>query len=216
AAEGGKRGTDDEKKSPLRELLEDLFPSHAFKKWLSIATSLTLDSCNVLARRFRRGKDFSLATGYREEKARIELTLGITPTSGWDADGDADDEQGLKERGMERSDADVGGYEMYYAEEDDDEGEDDEDAVDDDGDPGKDEKQRKKKKAKSDPAIYRSSSADEEGANVLFSSHAAWNSLSIVLRDQGVLRFVKYVSRQAPGDRWDVTGEWGVAEAEGF
>ncbi|KAI9869106.1 MAG: hypothetical protein M1813_002930 [Trichoglossum hirsutum] len=209
ATEGGERRT--EERSPLRELLEDLFPSNSFRKWLSIATSLTLDSCNVLARRFRRGKDFSLATGYGEEGARIELTLGITPTGGWDADGDGDDEQDSKERGMERADADVGGYEMYYAEE-----EDDEDAIDDDDDvddPGKDGKQRKKK-AKSDPAIYKSSSADEDGANVLFSSHAAWNGLSIVLRDRGVLRFVKYVSRQAPGDRWDVTGEWGVAEAE--
>jgi hypothetical protein len=31
--------------------------------------------------------------------------------------------------------------------------------------------------------------------------------MSLVLRDWGTLKFVKYVSRAAKGDRWDVTGE---------
>ncbi|OCL03212.1 hypothetical protein AOQ84DRAFT_156894 [Glonium stellatum] len=39
---------------------------------------------------------------------------------------------------------------------------------------------------------------------------AGWNGLSVVLRDRGVLRFVKYVSRAARGDRWDVCAEFGV------
>ena len=39
---------------------------------------------------------------------------------------------------------------------------------------------------------------------------ACWNTLSIVLRDQGVLKFVKYVSKSAKGDRWDVVGSWRV------
>lgn len=30
---------------------------------------------------------------------------------------------------------------------------------------------------------------------------------SVVLRDKGTLRFVKYVSEAAGGDRWDVKGE---------
>ncbi|KAI9764642.1 MAG: hypothetical protein M1840_008139 [Geoglossum simile] len=192
-------------KSPLQELYEDLFASNAFRKWLSIATSLTLDSCNILARRFRRGKDYSLATGYDEEE-RVELTLGITPSAGWDVDEEGDVEDvaiGKDVRGSEAEKPDVGGYEIYYAEDDEEEG---------DGGNGDDGIENQKKKVKADPAIYKSSSADEDGSNVLFSSPAAWNSLSIVLRDHGVLRFVKYVSRQAPGDRWDITGEWGVAE----
>lgn len=41
---------------------------------------------------------------------------------------------------------------------------------------------------------------------------AAWNRFSIVLRDSGVLKFVKYVSQSAKGDRWDIVGEWGVAD----
>jgi hypothetical protein len=31
-----------------------------------------------------------------------------------------------------------------------------------------------------------------------------------VLRDSGTLKFVKYVSAAAKGDRWDITGEIGV------
>lgn len=87
----------------------------------------------------------------------------------------------------------------------------DSDSEDDDNGP--------KKAKKSDPAIYKASKEDEDDG-VLFTMPAAWNRFSIVLRDEGVLKFVKYVSQSAKGDRWDVVGEWGVAddddgEAEG-
>jgi hypothetical protein len=65
------------------------------------------------------------------------------------------------------------------------------------------------KKTKADPAIYRSAGADEDDG-ILFSTQAGWNRLSIVLRDSGTLKFVKYVSAAAQGDRWDITGEIGV------
>jgi hypothetical protein len=71
-----------------------------------------------------------------------------------------------------------------------------------------------KKSKKSDPAIYKASKEDEDDG-VLFTMPAAWNRFSVVLRDSGVLRFVKYVSRSAKGDRWDVIGEWGVAGDDG-
>ncbi|RYC58521.1 hypothetical protein CHU98_g7684, partial [Xylaria longipes] len=81
----------------------------------------------------------------------------------------------------------VGGHEVYMAT---DEGDDNEDA-----------------------AIYKSS-ADEEGDNILFFQAAAWNRMSLVLHDKGVLRFVKYVSRRARGDRWDVCGTFEVEEED--
>lgn len=68
-----------------------------------------------------------------------------------------------------------------------------------------------KKNGKSDPAIYKASKEGEDDG-VLFTMPAAWNRFSIVLRDAGVLKFVKYVSQSAKGDRWDVVGEWGVAD----
>lgn len=67
---------------------------------------------------------------------------------------------------------------------------------------------------KSDPAIYRSSAAnnDDDDGGILFANTPAWNKFSVVLRDKGTLRFVKYVSRAASGDRWDVKGEVELAE----
>ena len=37
-----------------------------------------------------------------------------------------------------------------------------------------------------------------------------FNCLLLVLRDEGVLRFVKYVSAAAPGSRWDICSEFEV------
>lgn len=37
---------------------------------------------------------------------------------------------------------------------------------------------------------------------------AAHNSLNLVLRDEGLMRFVKYVSASAPSSRWDVAMEY--------
>ena len=38
----------------------------------------------------------------------------------------------------------------------------------------------------------------------LLSVEAAQNTLSVVLRDPGTLRFVKFLSVEAPGSRWDL------------
>ena len=70
-----------------------------------------------------------------------------------------------------------------------------------------------KPRKKADPAVYQAVNDEDDG--VLFSMPAGWNRMSIVLRDKGVLRFVKYVSAQASGDRWDVTGAFGVEDDEG-
>ena len=37
---------------------------------------------------------------------------------------------------------------------------------------------------------------------------AAANCLSLLLRDEGLMRFVKYVSAAAPGSRWDLAMEY--------
>ena len=48
---------------------------------------------------------------------------------------------------------------------------------------------------------------DAEDSGVLNVS-AAHNSLNLVLRDEGLMRFVKYVSASAPSSRWDVAMEF--------
>ena len=57
-----------------------------------------------------------------------------------------------------------------------------------------------------DPAIYTSTNDD-----VLLNVETDWNCLSLVMRDEGVLMFVKYTSAFARGSRWDVDLEFEVA-----
>lgn len=222
------------KDSPWHELLDVLLPSMQFRTWLEMATSTTVSSFDLTARRFRHGKDYTLATGHDGE-ARLELNLGLTPTQGWgDNDGEDDDEEGDDEEEEEdeqeeeevngkgkgkakakasakeakedkkakasngpkaengdaekdtedAEEAEVGGHEVYMAGDDD---------------------------ANDDAAIYRSSNDDD---NILFFQAAAWNKMTIVLRDSGTLRFVKYINRRAPGDRWDVSAMFEIEEEE--
>ena len=289
--------------SPLVDLLDNLFPSEAFQKWLSLATGQTITSHNLLLRRFRRGRDYTLATGYEEDAPRIELCLSITPTSGWgddpvEAEKDTDrgsavsdvavkdpavkdatvkdpavkdpavkdpavkddavkdpavkddavkdatvkdatvKDEALKDDAVKdnavtddtvndkekvaitEEEPGVGGYLAYMAGED----EDDHDHDDGGSDHGvevpldmstgaRSTGAAKPKKSKQDPAIYQASGEDEDDS-VLFSMPAGWNRLGIVMRDRGTMRFVKYVSQMAKGDRWDVVGEFDVLDNE--
>ncbi|KAJ5657154.1 Prolyl 3-4-dihydroxylase ofd1 [Penicillium longicatenatum] len=205
----------DDTSNPIKELLNVVFPSQAFRKWLALITGVDhLKSHNFLARRFRRGADYTLASGYTGEEPRLEFTLGLTPTIGWEKqedneeDSDEDNENGEAQsssKPKEKIEAEaaehpsVGGYEIYMAGDDDEEDDEDEENAD----------QVLRKKTKADPAIYRSAGADEDDG-ILFSTQAGWNRLSIVLRDSGTLKFVKYVSASAKGDRWDISADIGV------
>ncbi|KAG9669967.1 hypothetical protein KCU95_g17068, partial [Aureobasidium melanogenum] len=216
--------------SAYDELLNKFLPSLAFRKWLSLATGLTLAKSSILARRFRKSLDYTLATGYNKSEAQLEYCLNVTPSKGWGADEEEEEEEaangaeknGSKEKGKakvattkEEEDDNVGGYELYMAgDDDDDEDEDDDDAHSDHGvnippnaasatGAGNRRIAKHKKKA-ADPAIYQAGNEEDDG--ILFSNPANWNTLSVVLRDRGVLRFVKYVSESAKGDRWDVVG----------
>ncbi|KAJ6151588.1 Prolyl 3-4-dihydroxylase ofd1 [Penicillium chermesinum] len=205
--------------NPIQELLNVLFPSQAFRKWLALITGVDhLKTHDFMARRFRRGADYTLASGYDGEEPRLEFTLCLTPSPGWEKeeaeaeDEDEDEEANQAENGAQSSSSkpskpesdpaehpSVGGYEIYMAGDEEEEEEDEENA----------DQVLKPKKAKADPAIYRSAGADEDDG-ILFSTQAGWNRLSIVLRDSGTLKFVKYVSAAAKGDRWDITGDIGV------
>lgn len=48
---------------------------------------------------------------------------------------------------------------------------------------------------------------DAEDSGVL-NVNAAHGCLNLVLRDEGLMRFVKYVSSAAPSSRWDVAMEY--------
>ena len=209
--------------TPYDDLVDILFPHPAFTKWISLVTGISLTKSNIFARRFRRGLDYTLATAYEEEDPQLEVCLGITPTKGW---GDEEEEvDGIEGTVQENSDSsssqmngqslvgtpkpeeEYGGYDMYMA------GEDDEGTDGGMPEPSTHTGAGQRRKAKADPAIYKSA-GDEEDDGVLFSQPAAWNHMGIVLRDRGVLRFTKYVSKSAKGDRWDVCAEYGVELGE--
>lgn len=217
--------------TPIQELIDVFLPSREFRKWLKLATNCTVASYDILARRFRKGSDYALATSHDGEP-RLEVCLGFTPTTGWGDDDIAEDDDEEQEQEQEPEqeapqpkskkakaaaakaaalakavaaakraeakaaaaddddDDDVGGHEVYMA------GDDDEDDA--------------------DAAVYKTSSSggDDDDDNVLFTVPATWNKMSIVLRDSGVLRFVKYVSRKARGDRWDVSAVFGVTDED--
>ncbi|KAG1636572.1 hypothetical protein G6F45_001183 [Rhizopus arrhizus] len=61
-----------------------------------------------------------------------------------------------------------------------------------------------------DPATYKA--ADDDG--VLLHLPAGKNELSLVFREEGIMRFIKYVSARAPGSRWDFAYEYDLAEEE--
>jgi Rps23 Pro-64 3,4-dihydroxylase Tpa1-like proline 4-hydroxylase len=189
---------------PVSELLNVFLPSPQFRKWLQIATECEIENYDVLLRRFRKGLDYSLATSHNGQP-RLEIGLGLTPTPGWGIDEDEeeqDDEESelngssKESNGKEKTNGkkevveveseDVGGHEVYMADDD---------------------------EADGDAAIYKTSS-DAEDDNVLFTMLASWNKMSIVLRDSGVLKFVKYVSKNARGDRWDISASYGVKEID--
>ncbi|KAK7422624.1 putative component of NuA3 histone acetyltransferase complex [Neonectria magnoliae] len=188
--------------SPITELLDIFLPSRQFRQWLQIATRSTVESADLLARRFRRGMDYTLATGH-EAKPRVEVNLGFTPTSGWgdDEEEEPEPEPTPKKKSKKSKDKgkgkaveeeeqppketeEVGGHEVYMAGEDD---------------------------ADDDAAIYKTSGDDD---NILFFQAASWNKMTIVIRDSGTLKFVKYISKNAKGDRWDISGAFEIDEKD--
>ncbi|KAI3480742.1 hypothetical protein L1887_57008 [Cichorium endivia] len=55
---------------------------------------------------------------------------------------------------------------------------------------------------------------DEDFDGVLLNLTPSFNTLSVVLRDEGVMRFVKYLAASAGGSRWDVIGEFEIGAIE--
>ncbi|SRR6266550_2330322 len=57
-------------------------------------------------------------------------------------------------------------------------------------------------------------SDDEEDESTLLTVQPGFNRLLLVLRDEKVMHFVKYVSAAAEGSRWDICGEYEVGMVE--
>ena len=126
-----------------------------------------------MARRFRRGLDYALATSH-EGKPRLEVSICMTPTSGWGDDDSNDSENELSGEGTntdiaaklngkskakgkakavekEKVNLDVGGQEIYFA---------------------------RDKEAGDNAAVY-GTKTDAECNTVQWTIPATWNKMSI-------------------------------------
>lgn len=67
-----------------------------------------------------------------------------------------------------------------------------------------------------DTEMRDSSADDDDDTDTLLTVQPSFNRLLLVLRDERVMKFVKYVSASAEGSRWDVCGEYevGMVQAE--
>lgn len=65
-----------------------------------------------------------------------------------------------------------------------------------------------------DEAMDEDEEEDDDFDGVLLNVTPAFNTLNIVLRDEGVMRFVKYLGASAGGSRWDIAAEYTVGAAE--
>ncbi|KDR84123.1 hypothetical protein GALMADRAFT_236792 [Galerina marginata CBS 339.88] len=219
----------------MRSLQDELFASVAFRAWLAIVSHLMPMRYAAEARRFRPGLDYTLATS-EDSEARLDVVLGLTPPA---READSDDESDRftqHQRGW--TNTEWGGWECYMAphnEEDDpaiyrsssqkkskpttDKSNGTElvasgskipatvfnGATEDNG---KDEEQNIEQEGLPEGEPMDEDEEEEDGT--LLAVQPGFNRLLLVLRDERVMRFVKYVSAAAEGSRWDVCGEYEV------
>lgn len=171
--------------------LASMFRTRSFRKWLTAITKLKLIKENLLVRRFRPGQDFILATKNTDDvdfdasvdsndymDGLLESTLNLTPSTGWE-------------------NGEWGGYELCLVD-------DDHDADCHEKEDGSQEEEEEEELNEDEAAIYRTADQD----SVVYEGQACWNKLSLMYRDPSVMKFVKYVSFDAPGSRWDINASW--------
>ncbi|BGP26953.1 putative component of NuA3 histone acetyltransferase complex [Rhodotorula toruloides] len=192
--------------STLLRQVHDLFTSPAFAALLASLTSLLPTAHTTAVRRFRPGLDYTLARGESASdelaSAKLDVGLGLTPKL------EKEEERDKWESG------DVGGWDIWLANE---EGGDEatyggggaKKEENGNGEASETEQEQPTKQSEEVGA-----EEEEEDDGPLLALEPEWNRLHLVLRDPGVLAFVKYVSARAPSSRWDVVGEWEVQAVE--
>ncbi|WVR03156.1 hypothetical protein IAU60_000146 [Kwoniella sp. DSM 27419] len=266
--------TGSSKATPTFESIhQELFPSAAFRAWLSVVSSLAPVGYRTEARRFRKGLDYTLANGEPSTgEARLDVSFGAT----WWADVEAgsEEEDALVEHGgwecylaAPGEDEDPAVYQSAHAKKaaklEDEIDEEKENAAESDAPNGGEKKSGHGHRAHEDDGVHpieaatatysnpasngHSERKDKEGPSIsiggqelefdpdqfspsdfdsdsedgeddadgpLLTQPVSYNKLMIVLRDPGVMKFVKYLGAGAGGSRWDVNGEWEVGMLE--
>lgn len=218
----------------LHDIKTQLFQSEAFARYLKIVTSLSPRSFRGEVRRFRPGMDYTVAHyGGMTQEPRLDATLcfvkddfvspsmeekKIEQKKNEEDDNDNDDEEDEDEEEEDEDDdddeeeggvwssGDVGGFECYIAA---DSTEETAEAAEvfQSGYGTTQSKPKQKNKGTSKDDDEENDDEEEEDTSLL-SVTPGFNVLSLVLRDDKVMRFIKYVSANAPSSRWDVAYEY--------
>lgn len=227
----------------LEVLTHQLFPSAPFRHLVANMTQLiTLAARPVRVRRFRPGLDYTLARS--DDETVLDLTLTLTPDVLADAKKQIKQTvrpKGLAAKRQSESRSfgtisksdvtkvekmwdtgDIGGWECYLAPH---EGEEDPAVY-------QSAASRRAQKAAEAPEAEASAEAveateddgdenfedmdedEDDFDGVLLNVTPSFNTLNVVLRDEGVMRFVKYLGASAGGSRWDISAEYTVGAAE--
>lgn len=182
-----KASTNDSAGSFLLQIRKNVFQSAPFSRFLKQITSLGIPRGHRgRIRRFRPGLDYTVAHyGILTREAVLDATLCFCSGNGEQC---RVDEQTGELIGSDAdavwASGDCGGFECYIE-------------ADDDTEDGKTE------------------AADEyndEDDSELLSVSACNNTLSLVYRDPGTMRFVKYLGCRAPSSRWDISMEYEVED----
>ena len=189
AGGGGGDNDDDELGRTLADVQGKLLHSAPFARLLRLVTNLpSVKGHRGAVRRFRPGMDYTVAHyGALTREGVLDCTACFCGGEGkqvtydeevGDIVGEGDDETWTS--------GDVGGFECYIAADEEEE---------DDGYGGK--------KPKGAVDEY-----NEEDDTELLSVSAGFNTLSLVYRDPGTMKFVKYVACGAPSSRVDIAVEY--------
>jgi prolyl 3-hydroxylase /prolyl 3,4-dihydroxylase len=178
--------------SLLEVVRRSLFRCPAFVRFLRLITSLDPVGVKTEVRRFRPGLDYTVAYyGVMTTAPRLDATLCFVSEEDEGPavieEGASDDSSGGVDLAVDLWDSgDVGAFECYIE-------------TSNEGD------------SAAAAEVYKGPQLDDkggEGEESLLSVSAQNNVLSLVMRDDGVMRFVKYVSVNAPGSRWDISAEY--------
>ena len=171
----------------LQHVKTNVFESEQFKRYLDRITSLgqpivVRDGGGGEIRRFRPGLDYTVAHyGLLVEESVLDATMCFV------CDDNEDDKHAWES-------GDVGGFECYI------------EADDDYDNNNKSAAGGGAAGGGNDPAEEYNEDDDTE----LLSVSASNNTLSLVYRDPGTMRFVKYVGSSAPSSRYDICMEYDV------
>lgn len=172
----------------LYNVKHTLFESPQFGRWIGWVTSLGFPlGHRGRIRRFRPGLDYTVAHyGILTTHAVLDATLCFCGGNGEQCSFDEETNELIgSDADAVWESGDVGGFECYIA-------------ADESGE------------SEGPDAEY-----DEEDDTKLLSVSASNNTLSLVYRDPGTMKFVKYVGAGSPSSRWDISLEYNVKDDDG-